>query len=198
MFLDSCFGENLEMNQIRTNNTQSPLATKSFLLAIEIVKISKKLLSSHEFVLSKQLLRSGTAPGALLREAKNAESLKDFIHKLSIAQKEADETLFWLDLLFETDYLEENDYKRVFFKTTEIMKMLTSALVNSKKKLKTKKIKSLKTQNSFCQYKVSYYLCPSSIIILLIKKGGGTGPMKPWQPAEILERCQFLSHVVII
>ena len=69
------------------------------------MKLHKFLLENKkEYVLSKQVLRSGTAIGALVREAQNAESKADFIHKLGVAQKENDETLYWLELLFETEY----------------------------------------------------------------------------------------------
>ena len=68
------------------------LKTKSLAFAIRIVNLAKYLNSKNEFVLSKQILRSGTNPGAMVREAKNAESALDFIHKLGIAQKEIGET----------------------------------------------------------------------------------------------------------
>ena len=84
-------------------NEGNVFVRKSFAFAIQIVKTSR-VLAEHkkEFVLSKQLLRSGTAVGALIREAQNAESKSDFVHKLAIAQKECDETLYWLDLLKES------------------------------------------------------------------------------------------------
>jgi four helix bundle protein len=81
---------------------------KSFQFAIRIVNLSKFLIEKKEFVISKQILRSGTAVGALIRESEHAESKPDFIHKLSIALKEANESDYWIDLLFETDYLNEN------------------------------------------------------------------------------------------
>jgi four helix bundle protein len=75
--------------------SESIIKNKSFSFAIRIIKVYKYLIAnSKEFVLSKQLLRSGTAVGALIREAQNAESKADFIHKLGIAQKENDETLY--------------------------------------------------------------------------------------------------------
>lgn len=76
---------------------------KSFKFAVRIINLYKKLIAEKEFVLSKQLLRSGTSIGANVREAQNAQSPKDFIHKLSISQKEADESLYWIELLKETD-----------------------------------------------------------------------------------------------
>ena len=80
---------------------------KSFRFAIRIVHLHKLLQYRSETVLSKQLLRSGTSVGALIRESEQAESRADFIHKLSIALKEADETEYWLALLHETEYLNE-------------------------------------------------------------------------------------------
>ena len=90
------------------------LKEKSFDLALNIIQISKDLQNKNEYVLSKQLLRSGTAIGALVRESQNAESSKDCIHKLSIAQKECDETLYWLELLFKSNYLEEKLFYKIF------------------------------------------------------------------------------------
>ncbi len=79
--------------------SKSIIKDKSFVFSIRVVKLCKYLIENKkEFVLSKQLLRSGTAVGALVREAQNAESTKDFIHKLAIAQKECDETIYWLEL----------------------------------------------------------------------------------------------------
>ena len=79
---------------------------KSFSFALRVVKLYQFLnQEKKEFVLSKQLLRSGTAIGALVREAEQAESKLDFIHKLAIAQKEANETEYWLELLHKSDYL---------------------------------------------------------------------------------------------
>ena len=82
------------------------LQTKSFAFAVRIVNLSKFLSTEKkEFVLSKQLLRSGTAIGALVREAEQAESKPDFVHKMAIALKEANETEYWVLLLRETGYL---------------------------------------------------------------------------------------------
>ena len=79
---------------------------KSFDFAIRIVRLYQYLNSNKkEFVLSKQLLRSGTSIGAMIREAEHAESKNDFIHKFAIAQKEANEVVYWLELLKATDYL---------------------------------------------------------------------------------------------
>ena len=111
------------------------LKEKSFDLALSIIQISKDLQTKNEYVLSKQLLRSGTAIGALVRESQNAESSKDFIHKLSIAQKECDETLYWLELLFKSNYLEEKLFYKIFSDCTEVLKLLKSIILISKQKL---------------------------------------------------------------
>lgn len=86
---------------------------KSFDFALRIIELTKLLVEAKEFVLSKQLLRSGTAIGALVREAEHAESKADFIHKMSIAQKEANETDYWIELLYKSDYLKKSSYESV-------------------------------------------------------------------------------------
>ena len=87
------------------------IKTKSYLFAVRIVNLYKFLTEEKkEFVMSKQLLRSGTSIGANVREAEQAESKADFIHKLSIALKEANETEYWLDLLQETKFLNNSEY----------------------------------------------------------------------------------------
>ena len=81
------------------------IKAKSFDFALRIVKLYQFLCNKKEFVLSKQLLRSGTSVGALVREAEQAESKADFIHKMAIALKEANETQYWLELLYKSDYI---------------------------------------------------------------------------------------------
>ena len=106
---------------------------KSFEFAKEIVYLYKVLAEKREYVLSKQLLRSETSIGANIREAEHAQSKADFIHKLSISLKEANETEYWLDLLFETRYLTIEEFQNVKNKNTEILKILTSIINTSKK-----------------------------------------------------------------
>ena len=85
---------------------ESILSEKSFAFALRIVQLYKYLTTEHkEYVLSKQVLRSGTSIGANIEEAKHAQSKIDFVHKLSIAQKEASETNYWIRLLSKSDYL---------------------------------------------------------------------------------------------
>jgi four helix bundle protein len=106
---------------------------KSFTFAIEIVFLYKILAERKEFVLSKQLLRSGTSIGANVRESEHAQSKADFIHKLSIALKEANETEYWIDLLFETKYLSQTEFDIIKPKIVELLKLLTSIINTSKK-----------------------------------------------------------------
>lgn len=105
---------------------------KSLAFAIEIVNLCTDLQEKKEYILSKQLMRSGTAIGALIREAEQAESSKDFIHKLSIALKEANETEYWLELLIKTNRLSEDDFKLLDLKTKELLKLLISIIKTTK------------------------------------------------------------------
>jgi len=83
------------------------LKEKSFSFAVKIVDLTRKSMDENrEYVLSRQICRSGTVIGALVREAQNAESKADFMHKLAVSQKEADETLYWLDLMQATNFLD--------------------------------------------------------------------------------------------
>ncbi len=112
---------------------EGALQTKSFALAVRIVKLYEHLSEKKkEFVLSKQLLRSGTAIGALVLEAQQAESKADFIHKLAIALKEANETEYWILLLQETDYLTAPEAESILTDIGELLKLLTS-IINSTK-----------------------------------------------------------------
>jgi four helix bundle protein len=107
---------------------------KSFAFATRIIRLFKYLTETKkEYILSKQLLRSGTAIGALVREAQNAESSKDFIHKLGIAQKECDETIYWLELLKVTDYINDKEFESINTEAVELLKMLRSAIITSRK-----------------------------------------------------------------
>ena len=116
---------------------KSLLQEKSFLFAIRTVRLFKLLTETKkEFVMSKQLLRSGTAVGALIREAQNAESKMDFIHKLSIAQKECDEALYRLELLKATDYVTETEYESIAKDNSELLKMLKSSILTVKQSIK--------------------------------------------------------------
>lgn len=114
---------------------KSILKEKSFAFAIRTVNVYKHLSTiKKEYVMGKQLLKSGTAVGALIREAQNAESSPDFIHKLGIAQKECDESLYWLELLFHTEYLSKDEFGSLSNNATELLKMLRSAIITTKNK----------------------------------------------------------------
>jgi len=109
------------------------LKDKSFVFAVRIVNLYKFLSNNKkEFILSKQVLRSGTAIGALYREAEHAESKLDFIHKLAIAQKECNETVYWLDLLKETDYLDPIEHESISKDCDELMALLVSIIKSAK------------------------------------------------------------------
>ena len=105
---------------------------KSFDFAVRIVKLYKFLVNKKEFVLSKQLLRSGTSVGAMIREAEHAESTADFIHKMAIAQKEINESIYWLELLKETDFLDKTQFENINSDAIEIIKLITSIIKSTK------------------------------------------------------------------
>jgi four helix bundle protein len=111
--------------------------SKTFDFAVRIVNLYKFLCSEKkEFVLSKQLLRSGTAIGALIREGEQAESKADFIHKLSISLKEANETIYWLELLNRTNFIEIREYESINTDAVEIIKLLTSIIKTTKENIR--------------------------------------------------------------
>jgi four helix bundle protein len=105
---------------------------KSFAFAIDIVNLYKVLIEKKEFVLSRQVVRSGTSIGANVRESEHAQSKADFIHKLSISLKEANETEYWLDLLYETKYLSDIEFQNIKPKIIELLRLLTSIIKTSK------------------------------------------------------------------
>jgi len=116
------------------------LKEKSFAFALRVVKAYKYLINEKkEFVLSKQLLRCGTAIGALVREAEYAQSLPDFINKMNVALKEANETEYWLMLLNESEYIEHEVYSSVVSDCQELLRLLISTINTSKKNQKSTK-----------------------------------------------------------
>lgn len=116
-------------------DTGDPLGDKSFNFAVRIVYLVKYLEEKREYILSKQLMRLGTNPMAMVREAKHAESGKDFIHKLSVGQKEIAETQQWLELLYATEYIDEEMYQSMDADAIEIIKLLTASIKTKKKNL---------------------------------------------------------------
>ena len=116
------------------------LKEKSFALALRIIKLYKFLIENKkEYVLSKQILRSGTSVGAMIREAQNAESKMDFVHKLAIAQKECDESLYWMELLVQSDYISQEAFESVSAEAEQVLKMIKSAILTKKINIASKK-----------------------------------------------------------
>ena len=112
------------------------LKTKGFAFAVRIVRIYQFLGDTKkEFVLSKQLLRSGTSVGAMVREAEHAETKPDFIHKMAIAQKEINETLYWLELLSETNFLTKEQFESLNSDAVELIRLITSIIKSTKANL---------------------------------------------------------------
>lgn len=106
---------------------ENTVAYKSKQFAVRIINLYKYLCGEKkEFILAKQLLRSGTSIGANIAESECAISRKGFLSKMYIAFKEANETLYWIDLLYETEYLTEQEYLSIKGDCEEIKKMLSS------------------------------------------------------------------------
>ena len=114
---------------------ENVIKTKSFAFALRVIKLYQYLqVEKKEYILGKQLMRSGTSIGAMVREAEQSESKADFIHKLAIAQKGANEAEYWIELLYQSEYMEKQQYESVFQNITEIRKLLTSNIKTSKQK----------------------------------------------------------------
>ena len=109
------------------------LKIKSKAFAVRIINLYKYLVKEKkENVISKQLLRSGTSVGANIHEAEFAESKSDFIHKLAISQKEINESIFWLELLFETQFISSIEFKSLSLDAVEIIKLITASIKTAK------------------------------------------------------------------
>ncbi|TMI64584.1 MAG: four helix bundle protein [Bacteroidetes bacterium] len=116
------------------NEKKNILRDKSFAFAVRIYKLNQYLVEQKkEYVLSKQILRSGTSIGANVREAYNASSKSDFIYKLSIAQKETDETIYWLELLKEVGLLNEKEFESIQVEASELLKIIRNSILTAKK-----------------------------------------------------------------
>ena len=111
---------------------EDKLSIQSMDFAVEIIKLVKELKQKRESVVSNQIGRSGTSIGANIREAQYAHSKADFISKLQIALKEANETGYWLELLFRTNYITEAEYKTLDTACTSILVMLISSINTAK------------------------------------------------------------------
>jgi four helix bundle protein len=106
--------------------TTNPARTKSFTFALDTIRLYQQLTDHHEYVLSKQLLRSGTSIGANIEEATAAESRRDFLHKMNLASKEARETVYWLRLLNESDLVPNVNVQSHLEKALELVRLLTA------------------------------------------------------------------------
>ena len=115
------------------------LEEKTYTFALRIIKAYNFLAGKNEYVLSKQLLRSGTSIGANCREATYAQSKMDFISKLTIALKETNETIYWLELLHDSDYIDNKSFKSIHDDGLEILKLLISIIKTSKENLQKDK-----------------------------------------------------------
>ena len=113
--------------------TDNVIVDKSKLFAVRIINLYKYLCDEKkEFVLSKQVLKSGTSIGANVKEAVRAESKSDFVHKMNISLKEASETEYWLELLAETDYISAQQFQSINNDCTELIKLLTAIVKTSR------------------------------------------------------------------
>lgn len=115
---------------------QNVIVEKSKAFAVRIVRMYQYLCSEkQEYVLSKQVLRSGTSIGANVKEALRGQSRQDFVFKLNISLKEASETEYWLELLHETGYISDTQFQSMHTECVELIKILTSIINSSKKEV---------------------------------------------------------------
>lgn len=115
---------------------ENVVKNKSFAFALRIVNTYKSLAANKkEYVLSKQMLRSGTSVGAMVREAEQAESKKDFVHKLAIALKEANETEYWILLLKESGFMEEQEGDSLLNDAIEVKRLLIAIIKTTKQNM---------------------------------------------------------------
>lgn len=110
------------------------IVQKSYEFALKIIRLYQQLAEKKEYVLSKQILRSGTSIGANVHEAVSGESKKDFIHKLGIAVKEARETSYWLSLLKDSGYITTAEFTELNNHCTEIIRILNSIILTTKER----------------------------------------------------------------
>ena len=123
-------------NENNSPTKKNVVKEKSFAFALRVVKLNRYLQEEkHKYVLSKQLLRSGTAVGALVREAEQAESKADFVHKLAIALKEANETDYWIELLHRAELIDEKGFDSIKPDAVELIKVLTSIIKTTRQQL---------------------------------------------------------------
>lgn len=120
------------IEEYKEQTKNNPLKDKSYHFALQIIRTTRKMMAEHEYILSRQLLRSGTSVGANIEEASQGESKADFIHKLAIANKEAVETNYWLRLLRDSEILEHATANSLLSDCRELERLLTSSLKTSK------------------------------------------------------------------
>lgn len=126
----------MENGERKTENGRNILREKSYAFALRIVKLCKFLtVEKKEYILSKQVMRSGTSIGANIAEAGQGQSKPDFIHKMSISLKEAFETQYWIELLRDGEYLEVNFAESLLVDCCELQKILTASIKTAKKNL---------------------------------------------------------------
>ena len=123
----------MQNDECRMQNDSNAVVEKSFEFAVRIVKLCKFLRNEHkEYVLSKQLLRSGTSIGANVSEAQRGQSKADFTAKMNIALKEANETQYWLKLLYRTEYLSKIQFESLDRDVYELLSILTAICKTSR------------------------------------------------------------------
>ena len=110
------------------------IVQKSYAFALQVIQLYKSLIDKKEFVLAKQILRSGTSIGANVHEAVASESKKDFVHKLGIAVKEARETSYWLNLLKDSNYITIDEFNGLNNPCDEIVRILNSIILTTKER----------------------------------------------------------------
>lgn len=126
----------MENGKVKMND--NVIMDKSYAFALRIIKLYKYLIAEKkEYVLSKQILRSGTSIGALVKEAEHAQSKADFLNKINVALKEANETEYWLMLLKDSKYIEEKSFDSIHEENVEIIKLLASIVKSLKESLKS-------------------------------------------------------------
>ena len=123
------------MDDTAYNRGNSPLHNKSYAFAKRIVNMVKYIDCPHKMIsLTNQIFRSGTAIGALVREAEFAQSSSDFINKLNIAFKECNETIYWLNLLHDTDFISDIEFESIAKDSKELLALLISSIKTAKKR----------------------------------------------------------------
>ena len=105
---------------------------KTFNFSVNSIEVYRTLIAKSEYVLSKQFLRASTSIGANVREAQRAQSKKDFLSKINIALKEADETLYWIELLYATNYLDKREFDFLDSNCIELVKILSNIVATTK------------------------------------------------------------------